>query len=141
MKLKKYNKYLNKLIDYAVVCDVKVIYKNIPQDEGSFSYSDRTIELDENLSESNEIATFLHELGHFIDDALHPKFTRSKKAEAAYYSYNCAVPLTKPQRKVILDQERRAWEGGEGLARQLKIKLGKWYYKEMKEGLNAYRKG
>ncbi len=132
----KYQDYLQRLKDYADLCGIRVIYHDLDGDDGA--YYGRTIELRDSLEDTEEVAVFLHELGHFIHESK-TRYKASKRLNRAYDKFNRGTPLTRHQKALILVCERRAWVEGASLARQLKIPRGQWFQKEMRAGLSAYR--
>jgi hypothetical protein len=134
--LKNYEQYRDKLLGYAQACEINVEYK--PEDgDGAWISTRRKIRIDPDLAPSTEIATLLHELGHVLDD------TRSKggmdqRIEKAYHAVYHKKP-TRKQHEMVLKRERAAWEHGRGIAKKLRIRLGKWFEDEMAEALREYR--
>ena len=47
--------------------------------------------------------------------------------------------MTWIQKQKVVEIEKTAWKNAEGLARILKIPLGKWYYKDKKLSLATYK--
>jgi hypothetical protein len=134
-KLKKYDEYLEKLLTYAQACEIEVIYTEVEGD-GQYVPTQRKITIDESLEDSTEIATLMHELGHSTDDALKDpkKLKKIDKAYKAFYSGES----TEKQKKLVLECEEKAWFYGRGIARKLRIPLGKWYDLEQTEALKDY---
>lgn len=134
--LKNYLEYLKKLERYAKAVNLKIEYK--PEiGDGAYIPSRLVIRIDPDLSEADEIATFLHELGHALDDNLVNK-EYLHKVNTAYVAMG-KERLTAKQRKVILDCEKRAWKYGSVIAKKLKIRLGKWYARIRARALREYR--
>ena len=134
---KNYIKYRKVLTSYAKAIKIRIVYAPDAGD-GSYIPARRKIRIDPDLTESSQIATILHELGHVLDDAVVPPGNVRNKIQAAYgriYTKN----FTKQQRQVVLRCEKRAWNYGRAIASILNIKLGQWYDKEEKEALDAYR--
>lgn len=133
MRLPKYEDYKKRLENYAKAHSVKLEYG----DEDIFIPSRNKIRLDANSEESTEIAALLHELGHFLDFlTVNPQDThRSHKAYEAYYKSK----HTAKDGKLVLASEKKAWDLGREIAKRLKIRLGKWYDREEKAALKAYR--
>lgn len=131
-----YYDYKERLEQYAELCGVTIRYHTPDWSDGW--YYSRIVSLANDLEQKEEIAVLLHELGHFIDHQANPKFYASKRLEGAYVKFNASLPLTRHQKALILVSERRAWKKGMGLAKQLRIPLGKYFYTEMRLGLDSY---
>lgn len=137
-KLPNYDLYLNKLEDYAQACELKIEWGN-GDEEGYYMPTRRKIVVDPHMTDSATIATILHELGHVLDETLYSKGLE-KVMDKAYKSvYKDKSKPTRKQKARVLACERKAWQYGRGIARKLRIKLGKWYDKEEKEALLSYR--
>lgn len=137
--LKNYDKYLQKLELYAKAIKFKILYVKYDGD-GAYIPSKRLIKIDEDLSESDIIGTLLHELGHVADSHSFLSNGASNNLEKAYTATYKKKNPTNKQIKLVLECEKRAWKEAETIAKLLKIKLGKWYYKGKQEALNSYRK-
>lgn len=140
MKIDTYIKNYNKLLKYAESSGVTVVY--IQRSEtASWRRDTRTIQLSPEYSgKVEELALLLHELGHMRDD-----FTlgKNKEINTAYNQFNKlilgTIKNTSPKKKIlVIDTEYRAWIYGIAIAKQLGIRLGKWYYKEMEVELLNY---
>jgi hypothetical protein len=136
-RLRRYDLYIDKLMAYAEACQITVVYRIEPSD-GVYIPARRKIVLDKDLEPGEEIATFLHELGHAMDDSLENGTTHFKKLQNAYHATYEKKP-TKYQRSLVVACEKRAWEYGRGIARKLRIPLGKWFTEAMEDGLKSYR--
>ena len=136
MKLRNYNIYYNKILDYCKVIDVTVYFKK-ELNNAMFITKGRKIYIDPNFNESEIIACLLHELGHFIDDTLNNK-QFDKLYEKAYKKMDKDRALTKKEFNCILMCEANAWTHGEVIAKKLKIPVGRWYYKTMQNYLVSY---
>jgi hypothetical protein len=134
--LKNYDYYKDKLEQYAAACEITVERKSYAGD-GAYMPSQRKVVLDVDLPESTEIATFLHELGHSMDDTLLSK-SYEKKLSRAYRAVYEKLP-TQSQLQEVIECERRAWIFGRALAKKLRIPLGKWYESEEADALGLYR--
>jgi hypothetical protein len=134
--LKLHDEYLQRLELYAEASKLTVEYK---QEDGDGAYvpSRRLIRIDPDLNDSFQVAVFLHELGHHLDDRLvHEKYLdRVNKAYTAFY----AEKHTKRHLKLIRETEERAWEYGRTVAKIVKIRLGKWYDDAQKLCLESYK--
>jgi Zn-dependent peptidase ImmA (M78 family) len=135
-KLKNYDKYLEKIEHYAQACEITIKYGQEDGD-GSYSPARRTVKIDENLSDSAELATLLHELGHVLDDSTRQRFEEPKLSSAYNAVYN--KKPTKKQIELVLECEEAAWVYARAIAKKLRIPLGKWFDDEMKDGLDSYR--
>lgn len=135
-KLKNYLIYKKKLLDFASAVGVAISYSNVP---GDGMYIGRVIQLDSSMSQSSEIATLLHELGHLLDDLSLSvdEYNRINAAYAQIYKEK----FSKRHKATVLEREKIAWKYGENLATQLRIKLGNWFYDEEKAAIKTYRKG
>lgn len=129
-KLKNYDEYLQKVKMFAKVIDVKIRRKHIASD-GEYVPSLRSINIDKELTNSNEIAALLHELGHSQDDTLLNKtyYAKLNKAYIAVYKRK----ETPAQLDLVIECEERAWLYARSVAKQLRIPLGKWFdnYKKL----------
>ncbi len=135
--LKHFELYKDRLLDYAAAHNLKVIMSDSDGDS-TFVPATRTIKIDPELEPTEEIASFLHELGHFFDDTLRidgsPEWEALNNAYRTVYRKNC----TDDQLTLIIACELRAWKNGRAIARTLKIRLGKWYDAYKFECLRAY---
>lgn len=132
--LKNYLKYLKKIEDFAKGSHIRIFWKESAED--SFQHRGAFIIVDSTLSEADEIATLLHELGHGIDASFILK--ESEKLFWAYTNVYEETGTTK-QSKLVYEAEKRAWDNGRLIAKRLKIPLGKWYSKAEKESLKSYK--
>lgn len=133
-RLRRYEDYLTKLQHYAAACDIEIEYRLEPSD-GLYIPSQRKVVLDKDLEPGEEIATLLHELGHMLDDALQEPDSNLNRAYQAVYRKKPTIN----QRRLVLECEQRAWDCGRGIAKKLRIPLGKWYDREMQDALQSYR--
>ena len=133
-KLKNYEKYLSKIEFYAKAIGIKIEYAEEPS-EGAYIPARHKVRIDTDLSESSEIATLLHELGHEMDDTLTVPVYKLERAYEATYKDK----PTKAQLKLVLECERKAWYYGKVIAAKLKIKLGKWYDECEKNAIAGYK--
>ena len=134
--LKKFDEYYQKLEHYCEASEIEIQYKEHDND-GSWVPSRRKIILDRDLDESTAVATLLHELGHTTDDYLKdPK--QEKKYNKAYKAFYNNTANEK-QKKLVVECEERAWVYGRGIARKLRIPLGKWFDTEEAEALRSYK--
>lgn len=134
--LKNYHLYLDKLERYAEGIQITVVRKE-ENGEGVYIPTKRLIRLDPDLEQVEEIATFLHELGHAIDD----HFINDKvnpKLERAYRTVYHGKPTSK-QVSAVVECEQRAWDNGRKIARILRIPLGVWYTDEEKRCIALYK--
>ncbi len=136
--LKHYEAYLERLFAFAKATGVKIRYDENQSSEGVWMPSIRKIKLDTDLSQSGEIASLLHELGHSLDDMLS---TPAKLDEKLYKAYDAMYKdtCTKKQRALVVACEERAWNNGRDIANRLRIRLGKWYDQAEKYCLDSYK--
>lgn len=133
--LPNFDLYLDKLGAYAKACEITIEYRDEPGD-GAYIPARRKIVLDKDLPESTEIATFLHELGHSLDDKLYDKIEFKKLDRLYKLVYKGKLPAAKlPE---VLECEKRAWVFGRAIAKKLRIPLGSWYSREEAEALSHY---
>lgn len=132
--LKKYDEYLDKIKTYAAAIEIKIERKEEPSD-GVYLPTRRVIRVDPDLDESEEISVLLHELGHMLDDVI---FMTDNDEINDAYSKVYVQKLTKKQLEIVLGCEQRAWDNGRGLAKKLRIRLGKWYDIEEKSAMEDY---
>lgn len=136
--LKNFDTYRDKLEAYSKACELTLEYRDHDGD-GTYFPSRRKIVIDKDLPESTEIATFLHEIGHSMDDTLHSK-SMEKKFDKAYKAiYSKRKKPTPQQKELVLGCEERAWMYGRAIAKKLRIPLGKWYDEEQTDALKSYR--
>lgn len=123
--LKNYSIYLKKLNKFAQALGITVVSNQEVDGDGLWMPSRNKIKIDNNLSQSDEIATYLHELGHALDD-IHLATKNNKRLHKAYHAVY-SNKVRKSQIKIVVECEARAWTLGREIAKKLKIKLGKWY--------------
>lgn len=134
--LKNFDQYFQKLEHYCQASEIEIQYKEHDND-GSWVPSRRRIILDRDLDESTAVSTLLHELGHTTDDYLKdPK--QEKKYDKAYKAFYDSTASEK-QKKLVIECEERAWMYGRGIAKKLRIPLGKWFNVEEKQALESYK--
>lgn len=138
-KLKHYSQYLKRLRLFAKAMNIKIEYQDDLDAEGEWLPSVRLIKIASTTSESEEIAATLHEIGHSMDDLFSTSFTSENRTFKAYYRFYNNNKISKNQRKLILDCEKKAWRNGRDIARRLKIRLGKWFNDIEQECLNSYK--
>lgn len=133
--LKNFDIYMDKLRMYVEACELTLEYKDIDGD-GVYLPSRRVITLDKDLPESTEVATLLHEMGHTMDDSLYDPASEKKldKAYKAVYKNKASYDQT----QAVLACEQRAWVFARGIAKKIRIPLGKWFDQEEKDALNSY---
>lgn len=138
MKLKKYDEYFKKLKDYSSLCRLNICFVKA-KDADSYSSSQRKIIISEDQDQSETIVALLHEIGHFIDDHRNPINNISNKfMTQARVNIENSNTLTMRQKRKIIKNERVAWKNARGLARQLGIPLGQWFFKAEKKYLKTY---
>lgn len=136
--LKHYETYIQKLEDFAKSIGIKVVRRQESHD-GAWIPAKNKITLDVDLSEIDEVSTFLHELGHCLDDTLFDDGKLINSTHRSYYAVYYGKP-TKIQLEKVVEVERRAWKFGKRLARRLGIRLGKWYDDAVKMSIRSYQK-
>lgn len=134
-QLPKHDDYLQKLEHYCEASDIIIEIKDYKH-HGVYFPTRRAIVVDEDLDDTEQLATILHELGHVFDDVLNAPNTLEKYNRA--YSDFYKNRATEQQVKLVMDCEQRAWDYGRGIAKKLRINLGKWYDVEEKEALKEY---
>jgi len=123
-KLKNYDRYLQSLEMYIKASGLTIKYATQPGD-GSYSLKFRRITVDPDLTETEELAVILHELGHSLDDLMVNKST--ERALTAAYTASELNSATKEQRRRVLRCEKRAWKYARATAKKLNIPLGVWF--------------
>lgn len=136
VKLKHYDHYRDLLEAFAQSLGITVTYDD-SDGEGAYVPSRNKIKLDPDMSEAREIAVFLHELGHVLDDTT-IDYSPTGELDAAYRAIY-TKRYSKKQHAIVLRCEKRAWKYGRALAKKLKIRLGKWYDTVEKENLHTYK--
>lgn len=133
--LPNFDIYMDKLRMYSEACELTIEYRDVDGD-GVYLPSRRVIKLDKDLPESTEVATLLHEMGHTLDDALHDPIMEKRidKCYKAFYKDKA----TFDQKIVVFDCEKRAWVYARGIAKKLRIPLGKWFAEEEEDSLKSY---
>lgn len=115
---------------------IRICYSDLQFDDGQWTNYLNRIDLASDLDLKEELATLLHECGHYLDDYSNGE---NRQLDKAYNKYNSGVLITTKEYRLIYACEKRAWLNGRKLARQLKIRLGKWFDKEMRSSLAVYR--
>lgn len=136
--LKHYTSYLERLHAFSAAMGVKVISDEDVDGEGIWLPTRNTIKIDQNMTQTDEIATFLHELGHMLDDIKSLPAKEMAKLDKAYKSFY-ASKAKKTQITLVYECEKKAWNNARNIAKKLKIRLGKWYYHAEVESLKGYR--
>lgn len=134
--LKRYSDFIDKITAYAEAVGIKIEYSQRDA-EGSYTPSRRVVNVNPDLTDSEEIAVLLHEFGHFLDNTLldldgdHP-------LEIAYRNtYKGTASLL--ESILVIECENRAWDYGRVIAKKLRIPLGKWYDEVREECLEGYK--
>lgn len=134
--LKHYKKHLRKLVKFANALGIKVEFKHEVSD-GVFIPWKRKIRIDDSMTETETVATLLHEIGHMLDD-LTDLYSSPSKIAASYHAVYYSKP-TRVQKAAVLACETRAWNIGRLVAKQLKIRLGAWYLHYANLSLQTYQ--
>ena len=139
-----YTNNYNKLLKYAKSCNFKVIYASCNA-SAEWNPKTKTITLSHDyFNNKAEIAFFLHELGHALDDAQQTDKGYVKYLDLCYRRFNKLINtnkkiyITENQKYSVIFTEYRAWKNARDIAKLLRIKLGDWFYKEEFEGLKTY---
>lgn len=135
-KLSSFREYKRRLLLYAQANGISVVYTADKDSEGEWLPLVRRVKIFPDMTNSSEISTLLHELGHALDDTFADPKT-CKRILRAYAAYYAGRPSAK-QHQVVIDSEVRAWMYGIRIAKILKIRLGTWYGKEMAISLKEY---
>lgn len=136
-KLKHHDKYLQRLELYCKACDIKIKYVDKEIGGGAYDPHLRKLYVDEDLLESAEVAVFLHELGHSLDDTLVP--TKASKKLSKAYKAVYSGRSSRKQLRAVIRCEKRAWHYARGIAKKLRIKLGVWFDAVEKYCLKNYK--
>lgn len=136
MKLKHYNTYYNKILDYCKIINVDVYFQT-GLNNAMFITKGRKIYIDPEFTESDKIAVLLHELGHFLDDTINNK-KFDKLYERASKKMDKNISLNFNEFNCIMTCELNAWKLGIVIAKKLKIPLGLWYKKTSEKYLASY---
>ena len=140
MRLPNFPIYMKKIRRWAKAGQINIRKKKYLACEGIYYPHKRTIAYCSTLSESEVITCLLHELGHLMDDyAWDGKYSHKFLVDGLDNLEKSKLP-TKRQKEKIIGIERGAWRYAEGLAKILKIPLGKWYYKDKKKAFDTYLK-
>lgn len=137
ISLKHVDSYRRRLLNFAKAIGIQVIY-TAGTDDGAYIPSKNKIKIGDNFSDSTEIATLLHELGHVISDIGIDQ--KEHKVQDGAYRVIYTEKYTQRHLEVVLACEKKAWCIGRNIASALKIKLGSWYLKEEKAALKSYRR-
>lgn len=135
-KLKNYDKYFNILESFANSMGISIRVE--PCDTlGSYVYSRKCIIIDDALTESEEISTLLHELGHAFDIMI----SEQKDLDVWSKAYLKYPKVSKKEMNIVVTREQLAWDYGRHIATQLDIKLGKWYHDDERDCIKYYKNG
>jgi hypothetical protein len=135
--LKKYDDYLFRLKTLAKALKITIHWRTEPSD-GVYQASKRRIIIDPDLTDTETLATLLHELGHVIDDS--SLDTRTSTIVGESYSVIYTDIYTAEDVDIVSKTEIRAWNYGAAIAKTLMIPMGKWYDGIAKEAIKAYKK-
>jgi hypothetical protein len=136
-KLPAFLRYKKSIINFAKVFRIRILIKENVEGEGEYLEGVNWINVDDDLTDQETIATMLHELGHAMDFLFNPSMTgsQSEKAYEKFYTEK----HSKSQRQLVLGAENRAWDNGKVIAQRLKIPLGTWYLREKQISMKNYR--
>lgn len=137
-KLKHYEAYLSRLLAFTQAMNLKLIFEEDVPGEGIWSPHSGKIRIDDDMTQSDTIATILHELGHSVTDLP----TREPKISDELYESYPAVYKGKAKQwqiDVVVEEEKKAWARGRDIAARLKIRLGKWYDVAEEESIKGYQ--
>ncbi len=135
-QLKNYDLYLNKIKALSQALGIKIEWRTDPSD-GTWLPQHRKIRIDPDLTDTETIATLLHEFGHIIDDSSLDDKTLGKLGKS--YSVIYTDVYTTKDVDVVAATEIRAWNYGCAIAKNLGINRGKWYDKMAKEAIKNYK--
>lgn len=125
MKTSTYKRYKRALITFAKGLRISIVYGNTDSD-GVYMPSRRKVVIADDMEEADEIATILHELGHALDDMM-GFYLDMESINNAYKKVYSNKKATYRERRIVIMCETAAWRNGRALAKQLKIRTGKWY--------------
>lgn len=123
--LKHYKLYLKKIHKYADSLGIEIFYLEEVEGEGLFSHHYKVLHIQDDLTETEMVATLLHELGHAMDFSFYNKRTMKRLFVAYENVYN--GKHSKRDLELVIIAEKDAWNTGKVIAKLLKIKLGTWY--------------
>lgn len=135
--LKNYGSYIKRLNKFSAALGITVIHHHEVEGDGVWMPARSRIKIDKNLSQMEEISTYLHELGHALDD-LHGGIKSSTRLHKAYHAVY-SEKARKSQTQLVIECEARAWAIGREIAKKLKIRLGKWYDYAESVSIKAYK--
>lgn len=134
--LKNYDQYWGRITAYAKASGIAIELK--PEDsDGCYIPSRSKIRVDNTLSEAHTIAVLLHELGHAFDIGIANKKLDAKTEKA--YEAVLRGKYTPAQKDLFMACEERAWDGGVVIAKNLKIRLGKWFTDSRNKCIKSHR--
>lgn len=133
-ELKHYTRYVNSLHKFAYMLGIKIVYEG--DEDGVYVPSRNLIRISPDLSQTEEVASLIHELGHVIDFLFMPRNINTELAYSKIYKYK----VSKNEIKLVVKSEKLAWNLGRIIARILGIPLGKWYTLQEKESIKGYKK-
>jgi hypothetical protein len=71
-ELKHYTRYVNSLHKFAYMLGIKIVYEG--DEDGVYVPSRNLIRISPDLSQTEEVASLIHELGHVVDFLFMPTF-------------------------------------------------------------------
>ncbi len=135
--LKHYDRYIASITNFASALDIEIVYKPYDDSAAWFPGTSKII-MDDNVSQTEEVASLLHELGHAVSDLFDTPDADIKAIEKAYGVIYKDAQVSAKNLSVVLATEHRAWNTGREIAKRLKIRLGKWYTDIEQECIEAY---
>ena len=135
--LKHYESYCIRLRTFSEAMNISVMYQDYACD-GEWDPRTRRIVINTDQSQSSEIASFLHELGHSLGDLLFKDNKYDAKVSKAYKAVYSGKHRAS-QLDLVIKFEQTAWKNGRDIARRLKIPLGKWFDEAEAYCLSSYR--
>lgn len=136
--LKNYSKYMVSLHRYARAAKIRIRFEDGDFGGGEYDVHTRIIRIDPEEPPAIRVAVLLHELGHAFDEVIMDRAYNKSLARA--YNKFYKESHTEYQKSLVLQCELRAWKYGRGLAKLLKIPLGRWYYECKNNSIRSYRK-
>lgn len=119
MRIKQYNNYFNKLINYCELMKFKLYVSDTIED--ICDLDKKEIVICTKYKREEQIAAALHEIGHLID------YISNKKLYKKAKTYNVLIKncreLTQHEKSELIKMEIRAWNHGQALADMLCLRI------------------